>query len=145
MSIAAYKRTIRESETPRQIEARVFARITGQLNRHLADYEAAATNEARSRVLSGGLRDALAENQKLWIALRDDLATDSNALPGPLRAQLLSIALWVERQSLQVQGGRPGLRPLITVNSSILSGLTQAASQPRSVPSHGPESHAETV
>ena len=37
MSVNAYKRTIRESETPRQIEARVFARVTGELSRHRPD------------------------------------------------------------------------------------------------------------
>ncbi|MGR3452368.1 flagellar biosynthesis regulator FlaF [Pseudooceanicola sp.] len=143
MSVAAYKRTIRESESPRQIEARVFARITGDLTRHASDYTAAPTNEARARVLAGGLRAALMENQKLWIALRDDLASDGNGLPPQLRAQLLSIALWVERQTLQVVGGKPGLQPLIEVNQSILAGLSRAQS-PMGDRS-GSESHAQAV
>ncbi|WP_370282800.1 flagellar biosynthesis regulator FlaF [Pseudooceanicola sp.] len=143
MSVAAYKRTIRESESPRQIEARVFARITGALTRYSDSYSAATTNEERNRVLADGLRAHLAENQKLWIALRDDLASPGNSLPAELRAQLLSLALWVERQSLQVQGGRPGLKALIQVNNSILAGLSRAQSS--TVTAHGPESHAQAV
>lgn len=143
MSIAAYKRTIRESETPRQIEARVFARITGELTRFGAEYGAAANNEERNRILADGLRNALAKNQKLWIALRDDLASERNGLPPQLRAQLLSIALWVERQTLQVVGGRPGLQALIDVNNSILGGLSRA-NHP-TVDASGSEPHAQAV
>ena len=39
MSIAAYKRTIRESESPRQIERRVFARVTSELEKHSQDFD----------------------------------------------------------------------------------------------------------
>ena len=142
MSVAAYKRTIRESESPRQIEARVFARITGDLNRYRADFDAARTAEDRIAVLAGGLRGALADNQKLWITLRDDLGDDRNALPGSLRAQLLSIALWVERQTARVMGGQPGLAALIDVNSHILAGLTRV--QPGRV-ADGAQPYAQAV
>ncbi|WP_375689986.1 flagellar biosynthesis regulator FlaF [Pseudooceanicola sp. LIPI14-2-Ac024] len=143
MSIAAYKRTIRESESPRQIEVRVFTRITGNLRKHLNDYEAAQNREDRSRILADGLRHALIENQKLWIALRDDLAGSGNQLPAQLRAQLLSIALWTHRQTSQVLGGNPGLRALVDVNANILAGLSRA--QPQAVTSDGTQSYAQTV
>ncbi len=143
MSVAAYKNTIRESESPRQIEARVFARITGDLTRLRPDYDAAPTREARVAVLGDGLRTALSENQKLWSVLRDALADNGNALPPQMRAQLLSISLWVDRQTRQVMGGNVGLAALIDVNSHILAGLTRA--KPESVANHGIESHAETV
>ncbi|MGR3322012.1 MAG: flagellar biosynthesis regulator FlaF [Pseudooceanicola sp.] len=142
MSVAAYKRTIRESESPRQIEARVFARITGDLRDNRADFDAAQTREARIGVLSGGLGKALRDNQKLWTYLRDDLAQPGNQLPPQLRAQLLSIALWVDRQTAQVMGGAQGLSALIDVNAHILAGLTRA--NPESVQSHGTQPHAET-
>ena len=143
MSVAAYKRTIRESESPKQIEARVFARITGDISRFKSAYDAAQNREDRIAILADGLRNALAENQRLWIVLRDDLSDEGNALPPALRGQLLSIALWVERQTAQVMGGYPGLSALIDVNSSILAGLNRV--QPESSPYHGTESHAEAV
>ena len=126
MSIAAYQRTIRESESPRQIETRVFARVTGRLADFKHSYAAATTREERAIVLADGLRDALADNRKLWSTLRDDLGHEDNALPPQLRAQLLSIALWVDRQSMAVGGGLPGLPALIDVNNSILAGLSRA-------------------
>ncbi|MCR8550505.1 flagellar biosynthesis regulator FlaF [Salipiger sp. P9] len=144
MSINAYKRTIRESESPRQIEARVFARVTGALQTHREAYEAAESNEARNTVLADGLRDALADNRRLWITLRDDLADSGNTFPPALRAQLISIALWVDRQSQQVLGGGAGLRALIDVNSSILAGLSSRPAL-AAVSDHGTQSHAETL
>lgn len=144
MSINAYKRTIRESESPRQIEARVFARITGAMDAYCSAFEAAETNEARSAVLADGLRSALADNRRLWITLRDDLADSANSFPPALRAQLISIALWVDRQSQQVLGGGPGLRALIDVNSSILAGLSSRPAL-TTVSDHGTQSYAETL
>ncbi len=143
MSVDAYKRTIRESESPRQIEARVLARITGDLKQRSADFDSAGTREKRARVLAEGLRNPLMENQKFWALLRDDLATEGNALPAQLRAQLLSIALWVDRQTIQVLGGGQGLAALIDVNSNILAGLNRA--QPEGPRTDGSQSYAETV
>lgn len=143
MSVAAYKRTIRESESPRQIEARVFARITGDLTRHKDAYEAAKTREERLSVLASGMGKSLADNQKLWTLLRDDLAGSGNALPPQLRAQLLSIALWVERHTLRVMAGEASVRALIDVNSHILAGLTRA--MPKGMAENGTESHAEAL
>lgn len=124
MSVNAYKRTIRESETPRQIEARVFARVTGELSRHRPAYEAASSREERAAVLATGLRGALRDNSKLWATLRNDLAAEGNALAPALRAQLISISLWVDRMSEHVGGGEAGLSGLIDINQSILSGLS---------------------
>ncbi|MGR3571023.1 flagellar biosynthesis regulator FlaF [Brevirhabdus sp.] len=124
MSVNAYKRTIRESENPRQIEARVFARVTGELNRHRPAYEAASSREERVAVLATGLRSALRDNSKLWATLRNDLAAEGNALAPALRAQLISISLWVDRMSERVGGGEAGLSGLIDINQSILSGLS---------------------
>ncbi|OWU83198.1 hypothetical protein ATO6_20375 [Oceanicola sp. 22II-s10i] len=142
MSIAAYKRTIRESESPRQIEARVFARITGDLNRHRDAFAAARSGEDRLALMADGLGRTLTENQKLWTLLRDDLASSGNQLPPQLRAQLLSIALWVERHTLKVLAGQASINALIDVNTHILAGLTRA--QPKGV-ADGAQPHAQTV
>ncbi|WP_163851548.1 flagellar biosynthesis regulator FlaF [Pseudooceanicola aestuarii] len=144
MSIAAYKRTIRESESPRQIETRVFSRITGRLAEFRPDFNAATTREARAALLAGGLRAALADNRKLWATLRDDLAHENNSLPPNLRAQLLSIALWVDRQTLTLMGGGPGLSGLIDVNTNILAGLSRAPSS-QQVGTDEPQTHLETL
>ncbi len=127
MSVSAYKNVIRQNEAPRQIERRVFARITAELERHAEEYDFSETYLDRIRILSGGLRQALLENLKLWSALKFDLMSPGNALPAELRAGLLSIAIWVERQTAQVTGGENGVLDLIEVNHSILNGLAGVA------------------
>ncbi|WP_353475744.1 flagellar biosynthesis regulator FlaF (plasmid) [Salipiger sp. H15] len=145
MSISAYKRTIRESESPRQIEARVFARITGAMRQHSEAWAASPEKSARLAVLSGGLRDALTQNRRLWEQLRNDLASERNALPPALRANLLSIALWVDRTSTAVIGGGPGLPALIDVNQNILAGLAAARPAPSAVGQDGAQSYSQTL
>lgn len=131
MSIAAYKRTIRESESPRQIERRILSRITGELEQSAQDFDAADGRGPRLELLAGGLRDSLAENQKIWGALRNDLADAGNRLPPELRASLLSLAMWVERQTTRALGGEPGVGALVTVNRHVIAGLSGAAPSPQ--------------
>ncbi len=145
MSISAYKRTIRESESPRQIEARVFARVTGALQQHSEAWTANSEKSARLAVLSGGLREAVAQNQKLWGQLRDDLASSRNALPEALRANLLSISLWVDRTSNTVLGGGPGLPALIDVNQNILAGLAAARPASTGMAQDGAQSYSQAL
>lgn len=126
MSIAAYKSTIRQSESPRQIERRILSRLTGTLEAHVG-YDT-ATRFERVQILSNGLRAALAENQTFWNELKYDLAQPENGLSPDLRAGLLSIALWIDRQTSAVMGGQAGVRALADINRSIITGLS--ASRP---------------
>jgi flagellar protein FlaF len=131
MSVAAYKANIRETENPRDIERRILLRIAGEMDRHAADYDAAGGAAERLRILSGGLRETLAENVKFWSALRFDLAEPGNALQPELRAALISLALWVERQTNAVIGGEKGLAALVSTNRAIAAGLAGQAPVPR--------------
>ncbi|MGK9230306.1 flagellar biosynthesis regulator FlaF [Inquilinus limosus] len=112
MSIAAYTQTIKETETPRQIERRVVTQVTAALERH-----------AGAGPASPELREALTRNQRLWGAFRADLVDDGNGLPPGLRAGLISLSFWVDRHTLQVLGGAATAEPLIDVNRKILAGL----------------------
>jgi flagellar protein FlaF len=116
MSIAAYKQTIRETETPRQIEARLLARVTGGLERFVGlDIEQPAFHE--------GLKAALWENEKLWIAFKSVLVVPENELPPEVRAQLISLAFFVENHTRRVLRGEAKIEALIDVNKSIIAGL----------------------
>ena len=123
MSISAYKRTLREVETPRQIERRIMANITSRLSEHAESYDGAQTPGERLSSLSQGLREALADNQTLWTALKHDLAQPGNALSPDLRAGLLSLAIWVEKCTGTVLGGGSGVRALVGVNTNIVNAL----------------------
>ena len=125
MSLAAYKQTIREVETPRDIERRVLTRITHDLEKHASAYDGADSKPARLDALAGALGNALAENQGFWSLLKHDLSDPANSLPPQLRASLISLALWVDRQTNLVAGGNGRIDPLISINRSIVSGLSR--------------------
>lgn len=123
MSINAYKRTLREIESPRQIERRILASITGRLEEFADRYDEAGSSFERITVLASGLRKALTENQKFWQTLKYDLSEPGNALTPELRAGLLSLAIWVEKTTSSVFGGDAGVRALINVNANIVTAL----------------------
>jgi flagellar protein FlaF len=127
MSVSAYKSVIRENESPRQIERRVFAKITADLERYAEDFDYSETYLERLELLAAGLRQALQENLKLWSALKFDLSSPNNALPPALRAGLLSIAIYVERETGKITGGETGALELVEVNRSVLDGLSGVA------------------
>lgn len=123
MSIAAYKRTIRESDSPRQIERRVLSRITGDLERFAQSFDKSEKSE-RAQLLASGLEQVLIENLKFWTIIKHDLATEGNALPPQLRAGLISLALFVERQTNNVIGGSAGVGAMAAINQSVIAGLS---------------------
>lgn len=99
--------------TERGTEYAVFARVTHRLK--------AAEGSDRSAFPS--LAAAVADNQRLWAVLADDLRLDGNALPAELRANLLSLAEFVRRHSLAVLGGRASVEALVDINTAIMKGL----------------------
>ena len=66
---------------------------------------------------------ALDENRRLWNALEEDLVTPQNQLPDPLKAKIISVAIWVQRHSKLAECGEATTEPLIQVNESIMKGL----------------------
>jgi len=112
MSVAAYKQTIRTTETPRDMERKIFVKITGGLERH-----------ANDGPLSAGLKDFLEQNQKFWLALRGDLIHPDNALPGEIKGTLINLSYWVDRQTVSILKGEADVQPLVDVNRSIMDGL----------------------
>lgn len=129
MGIAAYKSIIRECETPRQMERRILTRITGALERHAKEYDEATSSEERLGMLYNGLGESLVENQLFWRILKNDMASKGNSLATELKGSLLSIALWVERETNSVMGGSSGVLDLIAVNQNIIAGLAGIGSE----------------
>ncbi len=111
----AYKQTIKETENPRQIERRVFAQITRELE---VFGEAQAEREAKP-VES----DALARNQALWGHLMFDVMDTENSLPDVLKARIISLALFVDRHTGDVLRGEKSVGPLIELNRCMMQGL----------------------
>lgn len=123
MPISAYKRTITETENPRQIERRVMSRINAKLKDACETFDAGDA-AARLQMLANGLRDTLAENEKLWSVLKQDLISPSNQMTSELRSSLISMAMFVERHTGAVLSGHGNIKALIDVNSPIIDGLS---------------------
>jgi flagellar protein FlaF len=114
MTIGAYKSSQSVAEDPRAREYRLFIQVTAALEDANEDEDAATS-----------LGHALHENRRLWNALMADLSTDGNALPDDLKAQIISLGIWVNRHSSAVLKGDAAVKPLIDVNRIIIQGLAQ--------------------
>jgi len=116
MSLKTYQKAQVAVENPRKIEYRLFGQITGALM------------DARTAGAKGmPLIDVIDRNRRLWSVLAGDCMSDGNQLPRELRAQIVSLAIWVSKYSTDVtQKGAP-LDPLIDVNRNIMQGLQSAA------------------
>ena len=119
MSLDAYRRTQKVTESPRDMEYRLFAQVTRALMQ--AD---------QGKVRDHAFHDAIDWNRRMWSTFSTDCALPGNGLPDKLRAQIISIALWVSRYSSEVAVGKAAMTPLIDVNRAIMEGLAvQPANQ----------------
>ncbi|WP_269932400.1 flagellar biosynthesis regulator FlaF [Aminobacter sp. HY435] len=68
--------------------------------------------------------DALSFTNRVWTTLLDDLGNPDNALPKELRANLISIGLWVLREAEDIRQGRSeSFEGLIEVSQIIRDGI----------------------
>jgi flagellar protein FlaF len=113
MSLQAYQQAAQLSESPRQTEYRLFGLVT----RALMDAAASDRREIVKRI------EALDWNRRLWTTLAADCGQPDNRLPPAVRAQIISLSLFVVRQSTLVARGQASFDTLIEVNRSIMQGL----------------------
>jgi flagellar biosynthesis activator protein FlaF len=116
MSIQAYQTTAQKTESPRQTEYRAFAAAT----RGLIDAAALPVNEIGRR------GEALAKNRQLWSLLASDCSAEGNSLSPPLRAQIISLSIFVDRHTRAVMREGADFEILIEINRTIMQGLSPA-------------------
>jgi flagellar biosynthesis activator protein FlaF len=69
--------------------------------------------------------DALFYLRRLWSIFLEDLNNPNNELPQQLRAGLISIGIWINKEIDRVRTGKTkDLTPLIEINEIIRDGLT---------------------
>lgn len=115
MGVSAYKQTIKATAEPKQIEYRVFQRVTNRLE----------TFKGRKGFseLTEEFKQAIWENQQLWNALSADLIQPDNKLPKDLRAHLLSLGRFIDTHSAKVLHGSATVDAIVEINQSIMKGL----------------------
>ena len=116
MSLQAYQKTQRQSESPRDAEYRLF----GQVTHALIEADKGRTDFKK-------LVDALDWNRRMWSTLAVDCSSSANQLPANVRAQIISLSIWVTKYSSQVMQQGASLDPLIDINRTIMQGLQNAA------------------
>jgi len=100
-------------QVARERERQVFERCLELLK--AADEKGANSMEAI---------EALAFCRRMWATLLEDLASPENALPKELRAQIISIGLWVVREAENIRlGTSTDFKPLIEVTTAVFEGL----------------------
>ncbi len=113
MSLQAYQKASARAENPREMEYRLFGQVTRAL---MAAAEVDVTDTA-TRI------DALDWNRRLWSVLATDCADSANSLPIELRAQIISLSIWVNKHSSAVMRREETFEPLIEVNRIMMQGL----------------------
>lgn len=109
---SAYAAASGPVRTPRGSEYAAFERVTSRLAR--------AADPAAPMPLRAA---ALHENRQLWITLATDLASEGNALPQGLRAQLLYLAEFSLLQSRAALRDPGAIAALLDVNKAVMRGL----------------------
>ena len=112
MAVKAYQTAQRAAENPRNTEYRLFGQVTGALI------------EAQAAGAKGvDLIDVLDWNRRLWSTLAVDCMDEGNKLSKELRAQIVSLSIWVTKYSSQVMHQGASIQPLIDINRTIMQGL----------------------
>ena len=119
MSLQAYKTAATRAESPRETEYRLF----GQVTRALMHASTVEKTDVATRI------DALDWNRRLWSALATDCANPDNAMDKNLRAQIISISLFVSRHSSGIMRGEEDFETLIDINKMVMQGLAPQSAQ----------------
>ena len=117
--LQAYKQAATRTESPREMEYRLF----GQVTRALMHAASVDPSEITTRI------EALDWNRRLWSTLATDCADPGNAMGMALRAQIISISIFVSKHSSAVMRGDDDFETLIDINRAIMQGLNGGAQQ----------------
>jgi flagellar protein FlaF len=132
----AYKRTIKQTASPRDVEYRLLAQVTAALLK-AKDLRQDSGRDPRRMAQ---VMDALNWNNQVWDAFVEDVGTEGNMLPRELRAAIVSLGIWVTRETGLIASGEGDIDALIAVNRAIMRGLNPsmaARDEEGTQPQHG--------
>lgn len=138
--LKAYQGTLQKNMTPREAEAMAFIKAATML-------EDAKRDPSNQDLFSQALRF----NQLFWTILQADIANPANTLPNELKANIMSLSIFVDKQTSQaiLEGDPEELSVLIDINRNLAMGLRSTpdaaqapAEQPQPQPARTPEAVA---
>ena len=113
MSYQAYQKASARSEDPRMTEYRLMGMIT----RQLIEAKDFGIDRIKDKVAT------LHRNRRVWTCFATDCADENNQLPDSVRAGIISLSLFVDRETSEVMRGRGDIDSLIDINKMIMQGL----------------------
>ncbi|XBQ16438.1 MAG: flagellar biosynthesis regulator FlaF [Oceanicaulis sp.] len=113
MSYSAYQTASARTEDPRSTEYRLM----GQVTRALMEIREIAPSEIRKRA------EALDWNRRVWSAFAADCASEHNQLPDGLRASIISLSIFISKETSAAMRGGGDIDTLIDINRTVMQGL----------------------
>jgi flagellar protein FlaF len=110
---AAYAKVHPNNDSYRDLEYKVLGRVTGAL-----------INANKDDAVLPDVYNAALWNEKVWNAFRSDLSSEENRLPVDLKDSLISLSIWVGKETRRVLNNATGLDGLININRQIMAGLS---------------------
>lgn len=132
MSYQVYQRAQTSSESPSQIEYRLFAQVTNAL----VDVKDKPVREAETIA-------ALDWNRRMWSVYSSDCGAKGNQLPDQLRAGIISLAIWVSKHTSLVMRGKESIDALININKTVMEGLADQAKLQENAAKPGTDSQSQ--
>tara|TARA_B100001029_G_scaffold164949_1_gene156237 strand:- start:389 stop:787 length:399 start_codon:yes stop_codon:yes gene_type:complete len=120
--IDAYKKALNKTASSRNAEYRLLAQVTAALIEAKEADGDMRKNPAKMKMLA----HALNWNNEVWSTFMDDCRSEDNKLPEKLRGGILSLGIWVNKETQAAMNGDVGLDALISVNRDIMKGLDDA-------------------
>jgi len=120
--IDAYKKALNKSGSSRNAEYRLLAQVTAALIEAKEADGDMRKDPAKMKMLA----HALNWNNEVWSTFMDDCRSEDNKLPEKLRGGILSLGIWVNKETQAALNGDVGLDALISVNRDIMKGLDDA-------------------
>lgn len=122
--IDAYKKTITQTATSRDTEYRLLAQVTSELIKAIDNKEGASNDPTKMAQVAS----ALNWNKQVWDVFVEDCGTAGNQLPRDLRAAIVSLGIWVTKETAIALEGEGDIDSLIAVNRDIMKGLKPSQS-----------------
>ena len=121
--VDAYRNTMNQAQTQsgttRDTEYRLLGQATAALMKAQGDMGDSETNPQKMAAFV----DAWNWNKQIWDVFMEEAGAEDNPLPKELRAAIVSLGIWVNRETALVLEEQGDIDSLIAVNKDIMKGL----------------------